>query len=104
VGGNIRSDGRGIYEDGCNVRAMFNIEDAILNLLQRIKKRDEAACGDRRYIDVQFPHQAAEGSPDTKAGWKRQMYFMNVDHVENVTKTDGVGRMVVFGFAVARTG
>ena len=96
---NIRSDGRGIYEDGCNVSAKFNLEDAILNLGGNIKKKDQAACGDPRFIRVQFPAEAVEGSPDTKAGWIREMFFMNVDHVENVTQAEGiVRRKATFGY------
>ncbi len=50
----FRSDGRGVYADGCNVKAMFNLEDAILNLLGRIRKKDRAECGDPRSIGKQL--------------------------------------------------
>ena len=96
---NIRGDGRGTYENGCNVSAKFNLEDAILNLLGGIKKKDQAACGDPRSIHVQFPDVAVEDSPDSKKGWFREMFFMNVDHVENVTQAEGtVLRKATFGY------
>lgn len=96
---NIRSDDRGIYEDGCNVSAKFNLEDAILNLGGNIKKKDQAACGDPRFIRVQFPAEAVEGSPDSKKDWIREMFFMNVDHVQNVTQAEGpVLRKATFGY------
>ncbi|MFC1661869.1 hypothetical protein ACFL3S_10545 [Gemmatimonadota bacterium] len=106
-GNGIRSDGRSIYEeDGCSVaRARFNLEDAILQI-GTIKKKDQAACGDRRYIHVEFPGVSAyEGAPDTKKDWVGPMYFVNIDHVENVLIADGsVARKASVGFMTCPLG
>ena len=104
-GDNIRSDGGGIYETGCNVLANFNSSsnDAILNLKGRVKKKDQEACGDPRFISVAFTDRAraSDGtlSPPNAGGQDGQTVqhrFMNVDKVEI---TEGmVSRTAIVGF------
>jgi hypothetical protein len=97
TGDNIRSDGRGTYEDGCNVSARFNLNDAILNLKGKIKRKDQEACGDPRFISVAFTN-SVQGSPaGNQDGNTVQGSFMNVDSVETVTEADGtVDRSAIF--------
>ncbi len=86
---NISSDGRGTYADGCNVSAKFNLEDAILNLKGRIKKQDQASCGDPRRILVDFTDRVSGSPPSPQDGTDgMEGTFMNVDHVEMVTGTE----------------
>ena len=90
TGDKIRSDGRGTYADGCNVSARFNLNDAILNLKGRIKKKDEATCGDPRFIAVSFTDLLTSSPPGSQDGNTVQGRFMNIDHVETVTATNEV--------------
>ena len=90
AGDNIRSDGGGTYEDGCNVSAKFNLNDAILNLKGRIKKKDEATCGHPRFIAVSFTQLVTNSPPGSQNGNTVQGRFMNIDHVETVTGTNEV--------------
>ena len=89
-GDNIRSDLSGPDETGCNVVANFNLNDAILNLKGRIKKKDEATCGDPRFISVAFTDLLTNSPPGSQDGNTVQGRFMNIDHVETVTGTDEV--------------
>ncbi len=93
AGDNIRSDKhatfRNVYEDGvCNVDATFNLEDARLNLKGRIKKKDEAICGDQRFISVAFTDLVVGSPAGSQDGNTVQGSFMNIDHVETVTEMD----------------
>jgi hypothetical protein len=89
LGDNIASDGRGTYETGCNVSARFNINDAILNLKNRIKKQEQEACGYPRYMSVAYVDRVGGSPPGPQDGQTVEGKFMNVDHVETVELSDG---------------
>ena len=94
---NIRSDEGGIYVDGvCNVDATFNLNDARLSLKGKIRKKDQAACGDPRVIKVSFA-QLAAGSPERSEldGTVRESRFMKVNEVETVTTNEWEERTAV---------
>lgn len=99
-GDNIRSDGHLIfgsfYEDGvCNVDATFNLNYSRLYLKGRIKNKDEAACGDARFIEIACTDRVDGSPPGGQDGNVVEGRFMNVDGVETV-ESGTVPRFAIF--------
>lgn len=97
---NIRSDGRGSYEDRqCGVSATFNLNDVRVKTDEYpISPKEATGCGGRdpRAIKIAFTQPAANSPPNSLDGTIVSGNFMNVNEVELVTEADGVLRSAAF--------
>ncbi len=92
-GDNVRSDGRGTYDDGaCGVSAIFDLGDARLETdLHKIHPLEAAACGGRdpRTIMVSFTDRVEGSAPGPRDGETVGADWFKVNNVELVTEADG---------------